>query len=88
MASLLQDVPVLGQNVGMTATAFGIIAVIYTMYRVVSAVGEYEGLGLPLAGEPDGKKKFSFKTRLRYYYDCAALYTEAYHKVRRCNQIE
>ncbi|EUC31121.1 hypothetical protein COCCADRAFT_102149 [Bipolaris zeicola 26-R-13] len=46
----------------------------------MSTVGEYDDLGLPLAGEPDGKKRFSLKTRLRYYYDCAALYTEAYYK--------
>ncbi|KAF2832599.1 cytochrome P450 [Ophiobolus disseminans] len=75
MASLLQDLPISG-----TVAIFGIIAVIYTVWKALSAVGEYDGLGLPLAGEPDGKQKFSFKTRLRYYYDCAALYTEAYYK--------
>jgi hypothetical protein len=81
MASQLQELPISGNNVAMTAVAFGILAMVYTVYKAVLAVGEYDGMGLPLAGEPDGKKKFSMKTRLRYYYDCAALYTEAYHKV-------
>ncbi|RYP79596.1 hypothetical protein DL770_006597 [Monosporascus sp. CRB-9-2] len=79
MVTLLVDPPISG-NVAMTAAIFGVLAVAYTIYKAVSAVGDYDGLGLPLAGEPDGKKKFSLKTRLRYYYDCAALYTEAYHK--------
>lgn len=84
----LQDVPISGKNVAMAVTGCVILAVIYTMYTVMSTVGEYDDLGLPLAGEPDGKKRFSLKTRLRYYYDCAALYTEAYYKVGRCNQTD
>ncbi|KAF2140916.1 uncharacterized protein K452DRAFT_351633 [Aplosporella prunicola CBS 121167] len=35
---------------------------------------------LPLIGEPAGKRRFSLRTRLRYYSDCAALYKEAYDK--------
>lgn len=83
MAALLQDLPISGNNAATAAAVLSIIAIVYMVYKAVSAVGEYDGLGLPLAGEPDGKKKFSLKTRLRYYYDCASLYTEAYHKVRR-----
>lgn len=37
---------------------------------------------LPLAGEPDGKRIFSWRTRWRYYTDCEALYKETYEKVR------
>ncbi|KAG2412462.1 hypothetical protein HFD88_010019 [Aspergillus terreus] len=33
---------------------------------------------LPLAGEPDGKRTFSWRTRWRYYTDCEALYKETY----------
>ncbi|KAK6822870.1 cytochrome P450 [Apiospora arundinis] len=59
----------------IAALSFGV-----TIYKATFAMGEYGNLGLPLAGEPDGKKTFTFKTRLRYYYDCAALYTEAYFR--------
>ncbi|KXJ88002.1 cytochrome P450 [Microdochium bolleyi] len=60
--------------------AIGGFVVVTAVYRAVNAIGDYEGSGLPLAGEADGKKGFRFKTRLRYYYDCAALYTEAYYR--------
>ncbi|CAI7668103.1 unnamed protein product [Penicillium discolor] len=33
---------------------------------------------LPLAGEPGGKRTFSWRTRWRYYTDCEALYKETY----------
>lgn len=51
------------------------------VYRSVFAMGDYAGSGLPLAAEPQGKKSFTLRTRLRYYSDCAALYTEAYRQV-------
>lgn len=54
------------------------------VYKSIFAMGDYAdsaGLNLPLVAEPEGKKSFALKTRLRYYYDCAALYTEAYRKV-------
>lgn len=37
---------------------------------------------LLLAGEPDGKRTFSWRTRWRYYTDCEALYKETYENVR------
>lgn len=37
---------------------------------------------LPLAGEPDGKRTFSWRTRWSYYTDCEALYKETYENVR------
>lgn len=58
-----------------------VVVMLYGLYQAVFTVGEYDKLGLPLAGEPAGKTNFTIKTRLRYYYDCAALYTEAYHLV-------
>lgn len=33
-------------------------------YKAVFSMGDYGNLGLPLAGEPDGKKSFTLKTRL------------------------
>lgn len=36
---------------------------------------------LPLVGEPDGKRSFSWRTRWRYYTDCEALYKETYDNV-------
>ncbi|PWY94780.1 cytochrome P450 [Aspergillus sclerotioniger CBS 115572] len=62
------------------AAVFGLLAIAVTIYKFVFAVSEYDNLGLPLAGEPDGAKRFSLKSRLRYYYDCAALYTDAYYR--------
>jgi len=79
MVSLFADMPNLGE-LAMPAAVVGIIAVVATIYRILFAMGEYNNLGLPLAGEPDGKESFTVRTRLRYYYDCAALYTEAYRK--------
>lgn len=36
---------------------------------------------LPLIGEPEGARRFRWRTRLRYYTDCAGLYNEAYEQV-------
>ncbi|RDL32692.1 Cytochrome P450 [Venustampulla echinocandica] len=81
MESLLAGVPRLA--VGeyfLLGTSSVILAVCVTLYQAVYTLGEYSDSGLPLAGEPPGKKTFSLRTRLRYYYDAAALYTEAYQK--------
>jgi hypothetical protein len=51
------------------------------VYKSIFAMGDYAGSDLPLVAEPEGRKSFALKTRLRYYYDCATLYTEAYLKV-------
>jgi hypothetical protein len=80
MTSLLADLP-FSRDIVLPAAIFGILAVGVTLYKVIFALGDYEGLGLPLAGEPEGKQSFSFKTRLRYYYDCVALYNDAYYRV-------
>ncbi|GFF55814.1 ent-kaurene oxidase [Aspergillus udagawae] len=64
----------------LPAAVFGLLVVAVTLYKFVFAVSEYDNLRLPLAGEPDGAKRFSLKSRLRYYYDCAALYTDAYYR--------
>lgn len=82
MESLIAGVPRLA--VGeyfLLGASFVIFAICLTLYKAVYTLGEYSGSGLPLAGEPSGKKSFSLRTRLRYYYDAAALYTEAYQKV-------
>ena len=73
-------VPSAGEMI-LPAAVFGVLAIAVTLYKFVFAVSEYDNLGLPLAGEPDGAKRFSLKSRLRYYYDCAALYTDAYYRV-------
>jgi hypothetical protein len=80
MLSLLADLPNLS-DVAIPAVIFSLVVVSATIYKIVFALGDYEKSGLPLAGEPDGKKSFTFRTRLRYYYDCAALYTDAYYRV-------
>ena len=38
---------------------------------------------LPLVRERPGKRFFSLRTRWAYYTDCANLYRDAYHNVRR-----
>ena len=37
--------------------------------------------GMPLVREPEGARRFSWKTRLAYYTDCERLYNEAYENV-------
>ncbi|KAJ0272939.1 hypothetical protein COL940_010168 [Colletotrichum noveboracense] len=64
----------------LSSAGIAILAVAVTLYKFVFATSVYDGLGLPLAGEPEGAKSFSLKSRLRYYYDCAALYTDAYYR--------
>lgn len=41
--------------------------------------------GVPLLREPPGATRFSLKTRIAYYTDCAALYKEAYENVSHQN---
>lgn len=55
------------------------IVVAIAIYRLCFAV--HYPRNLPLLGEPEGARAFSWKTRKRYYTDCAALYREAYQKV-------
>lgn len=38
--------------------------------------------GVPLLREPPGATRFSLKTRIAYYTDCASLYKEAWENVR------
>lgn len=80
MASVLPEPLTFGHAATGVAVAV-VVVMLYGLYKTVFTVGEYDKLGLPLAGEPAGKTNFTIKTRLRYYYDCAALYTEAYHLV-------
>ncbi|KAJ9262865.1 hypothetical protein DTO021C3_2979 [Paecilomyces variotii] len=55
-----------------------VICAVLTIYQAFFAI-KYPA-NLPLAGEPDGKRTFSWRTRWRYYTDCEALYEEAYEK--------
>lgn len=57
-----------------------VICAVLTIYQAFFAI-KYPA-NLPLAGEPDGKRTFSWRTRWRYYTDCEALYEEAYEKAR------
>ncbi|KAK2042911.1 cytochrome P450 [Colletotrichum somersetense] len=80
MVSLLaSQLPSTGELM-LSSAAIAVLAVAVTIYKFVFASSVYDGLGLPLAGEPEGTKSFSLKSRLRYYYDCAALYTDAYYR--------
>ncbi|KDN70214.1 putative cytochrome P450 [Colletotrichum sublineola] len=80
MVSLLAaQLPSTGELV-LSSAAIVVLAVAVTSYKFVFASSVYDGLGLPLAGEPEGTKSFSLKSRLRYYYDCAALCTDAYYR--------
>lgn len=57
-----------------------ILSIIFISYQTFSAI-RYPS-NLPLANEPAGKRRFSWRTRWRYYTDCESLYKEAYDKVR------
>lgn len=76
----LCDVTVLlSNNYSKIVVIFVCIVVATAIHRLCFAV-RYP-TNLPLLGEPEGVRAFSWKTRKRYYTDCAALYREAYQKV-------
>lgn len=72
-------VPQPGSPVGLALILSGLCIILYI-------VGLYISVPLPkgvaLIREPSGARRFSWRTRLAYYTDCASIFREAYHEVR------
>lgn len=80
MAILATFLPSLGAYGNLVIVPAIIVAVI-VVYQTLFAI--HYPANLPLAGEPAGKRWFSWRTRLRYYTDCGALYRETYEQYTR-----
>lgn len=78
MAPTLDNLPPLTSPLGLTAIALSCFVLVYLLERYLSV--PYPP-GMPLLREPEGAKRFSLKTRLAYYTDCAGLFHEAYNDV-------
>lgn len=57
------------------------VVVIVGLYMLNTLVSVPYPKGVDLVREPAGATRFSLKTRLAYFTDCASLYREAYHNV-------
>ncbi|EXJ89682.1 hypothetical protein A1O3_02749 [Capronia epimyces CBS 606.96] len=59
----------------LIVTAIVAVAVVYQAFFAIRYPAS-----LPLGGEPPGARRFSLRTRWRYYTDCAGLYRQAYEQ--------
>ncbi|KAK0120174.1 hypothetical protein ONS95_011580 [Cadophora gregata] len=85
MASLVAHLPSTINYAALAAVA-GIFTVIFVLHRAVSSSATYPK-DLPLVGEPVGRRRFSLRTRWRYYSDCVSLYKEAYHNYSKKGKV-
>lgn len=67
-----------GSPIGIALTSALVIICLYILDTLISV--PYPK-GVPLLREPPGARRFSLKTRLAYYSDCASLFQEAYENV-------
>lgn len=65
---------------GFTAVAFIAVTAVVFFHHFFITPPYPEGVDL--IREKPGARRFSIRTRLAYYTDCEALYTEAWHNVR------
>lgn len=63
-------------------TRFFALGGLFILVFLVLSLYHSDGINAPLIGEPEGRKFFSLRTRLRYYLDCENLFKEAFTQVR------
>ncbi|KAH7163462.1 cytochrome P450 [Dactylonectria estremocensis] len=74
---LLEHLPRVASPLGVASIAVAGLVLLYLIERYVLDVPYPQGI--PIIGQPEGSRRLSLRTRLRYHTDCEGLFREAYN---------